>query len=58
MLTSEKPSNGARLMRATWRLAIVALAGLTLAACDKCGNSIFHASNSGPVVCRGPDLPK
>lgn len=58
MLTSVKPSKKPVLMRAALRLAIVALAGLTLAACDKCGDSIFHASNSGPLVCRGPNTPK
>jgi hypothetical protein len=31
---------------------LVLAAGLALAGCDKCGNSIFQSS-SGPQSCRG-----
>ena len=39
------------LRRAGLRVAAVVLAGLMLSACDKCGNSIFHAEAS-PQMCR------
>ena len=39
------------LLRAGLRAACLLLAGLTLAACDKCGNSIFKAE-AGPLACR------
>ena len=39
------------LLRASLRAACLLLVGFTLAACDKCGNSIFKAE-AGPLVCR------
>ncbi len=39
------------LRRAGLRVAAIVLAGLMLTACDKCGNSIFHAE-AGPQMCR------
>jgi len=39
------------LLRASLRIACLLVAGFTLAACDKCGNSIFKAE-AGPLVCR------
>ncbi len=39
------------LLRASVRAVCFLIAGLTLAACDKCGNSIFRA-DAGPLVCR------
>lgn len=39
------------LLRTGLRLACLVIAGLTLASCDKCGNSIFRA-DAGPSVCR------
>jgi hypothetical protein len=43
--------NRAALRRTGLRIVCVVLAGLTLAACDKCGNSIFRA-DAGPLACR------
>lgn len=43
--------DGKALRRAGLRTAFVVLTGLLLAACDKCGNSIFHAE-AGPQMCR------
>jgi hypothetical protein len=39
------------LLRASVRAICFLIAGLTLAACDKCGNSIFRA-DAGPLACR------
>ena len=39
------------LRRTGLRIAAIVLAGLMLSACDKCGNSIFHAE-AGPQMCR------
>jgi hypothetical protein len=39
------------LFRAGVRAVCFLIAGLTLAACDKCGNSIFRA-DAGPLACR------
>jgi len=39
------------LLRSGLRIACFLIAGLTLAACDKCGNSIFRV-DAGPLVCR------
>ncbi len=39
------------LRRTGLRVVCIVLAGMTLAACDKCGNSIFRA-DAGPLVCR------
>jgi hypothetical protein len=39
------------LQRVALRAVCFLIVGLTLAACDKCGNSIFHA-DAGPLVCR------
>ena len=39
------------LLRAGLRVVCVVIAGLTLSACDKCGNSIFRA-DAGPLACR------
>jgi len=39
------------LLRTGLRAACLLLVGLTLAGCDKCGNSIFKAE-AGPLACR------
>jgi len=39
------------LQRAGLRAVCLLIASVTLAACDKCGNSIFRA-DAGPLVCR------
>ena len=43
--------NQATLRRTGLRVVCIVLAGMTLAACDKCGNSIFRAE-AGPQMCR------
>jgi len=45
MLPTSAPS------RAVLRVAVIAAAALLLAACDKCGNSIFRV-DAGPLVCK------
>jgi hypothetical protein len=44
-------TNKSAWVRASLRAVFFVIAGLTLAACDKCGNSIFRA-DAGPLVCR------
>jgi len=39
--------------RIALRIVCLAIAALTLTACDKCGDSIFHADNGGAVACKG-----
>jgi hypothetical protein len=41
----------ATLHRTGLRVVCIVLAGMALAACDKCGNSIFRAE-AGPLACR------
>ena len=43
--------NAERLRRTGLRVICIVLAGMTLAACDKCGNSVFRAE-AGPLACR------
>ncbi len=35
------------------RLALLFVAASMLAACDKCGDSIFHADAGRPLACKG-----